>query len=119
MLVSPHNGAVEHRVFVVGVGSQVFKQAQPHALLGRAAEAPMSLLPVAESLRQVAPGNSGAVSVKDGLNESAIITGGYADISRFSGEQVLDSCPLIIAKRISVRWWRRRATCSIWQEAKG
>jgi hypothetical protein len=62
----------------------------------------MGILPVAESLGQVTPGNSGAVSVEDGFDESAIIVCGYADISRFSRKQVLDSLPLIIAKCISV-----------------
>jgi hypothetical protein len=36
------------------------------------------------------------------LPTAAIIMGGYADISRFSGKQVLDSAPLIIAKGILV-----------------
>jgi hypothetical protein len=52
VLVSTHNGAVEHRVFVVGLGSQVFEQAQPYAMLGPAAEAPMNILPVAERLQE-------------------------------------------------------------------
>ena len=102
VLMSPHDGAVDHRVFVVGIGSQVFKQALPHPVFAPPAEPSMGILPVAESLGQVTPGNSGAVSVEDGFDESAIIVCGYADISRFSRKQVLDSLPLIIAKCISV-----------------
>jgi len=100
--MGPHDGAIDHRIFVVGIGGQVLKQALPHSLLSPPTEAPVRILPIAESFRQVAPGNSGAVSVEDGFAESAIIVGGYADISRFSGKQVLDPFPLIIAKSISV-----------------
>src|SRR5215469_9219828 len=82
--MSPHDGAVDHRVFVVGIGSQVFEQALPHPVFAPPAEPSMGILPDAESLGQVTPGNSGAVSVEDGFDESAIIVCGYADISRFS-----------------------------------
>jgi hypothetical protein len=100
--VGPHDDAIDHHGFVGGIGGQVLKQAPPHSLLGPPTEAPVRILPIAESFRQVAPGNSGAVSVEDGFDKSAIIVGGYADISRYSGKQVLDSLPLIIAKSISV-----------------
>ena len=101
--MGPHDGAIDHRIFVVGIGSQVLEQALRYPLLGPAAEPPVGVFPIAQSFRQVAPGNSGAVSVEDGFDESAIIVGGYADIFRFSGKQVLDPLPLIIAKSISVR----------------
>jgi hypothetical protein len=97
-----HDSAVDHRVFVVGVGGQVLKHALPHSALGQPAEAPVRILPVAESFRQVAPRDSGTVSVEDGFDESAIIAGGNADISRLSGKQVLDSLPLIVTKSKSV-----------------
>jgi hypothetical protein len=100
--MSPHYGAVDHRVFVVAIGSQVFKQALPHPLLAPPAEPSIGILSVAESLGQVTSGNSDAVSVEDGFVESAIILRGYADISKSSRKQVLDSLPLIIAKCISV-----------------
>jgi len=102
VLVGPHNGAVDHGVFVVGVGGQVLKHPLPDRLLGPAAEAPVGVLPIAEALRQVTPRSSGAVSVENRFDESAIISGGYTDISGFSGKQVLDSLPLVIAKCLSV-----------------
>jgi len=31
VLVGSHDGAVDHRVFIVGVGGEVLKQSLPHA----------------------------------------------------------------------------------------
>ena len=46
VLVGSHNGAVDHRVFVVGVAGQMLKDALPHASLGPAAEPPVRILPI-------------------------------------------------------------------------
>jgi len=70
-------------------------------LLGPAAEPSMGVLPIPESLWQVAPGNSRTVSIKHRLDESAIIPGRGPDIADFSRQHVLDSLPLIIAQSIS------------------
>jgi hypothetical protein len=69
VLVGPHDGAIDHRVFVVGIGGQVLKHALPHSLFGAPTEAPVRILPIAESFRQVATANSGAVSAEDGFEE--------------------------------------------------
>ena len=100
--MGPHDGAVDHRIFVVGVSDQVLETRAPILHSCPPAEPSMGILPVADSLRQVTSGNSRTISIADGFDESAIIAGGNADISRFSGKQVLDSLPLIVAKSISV-----------------
>ena len=79
----------------------MLEQALPHPLLGPAAEPPVRVLPVAQSLRQVAPRNSGAVSIKNRLDELAIIPSRGAGIAGFSRQPVLDPLPLIIAQSIS------------------
>ncbi len=91
VLVGPHDDAVDHGVFVVGVTGEVLKQALPYPLLGPAAEPPVGVLPVPELLREVAPRNSGAVSVENGFDELAIISDSDTDIAGFSGKQVPDS----------------------------
>jgi len=53
--MSPHDGAVDHRVLVIAIGCQVLKDALPDAGFGPAVEPPVRILPVAEALRQVAP----------------------------------------------------------------
>ena len=102
MLVGPHDGAVNHRIFVVGVGGEVLEEALPHSFLGSTAEPLVGVLPIAKPLRQVAPRNSGAVAVEHRFDEAAIAVGGDADITGLAGQQVLDSLPLVIAKCISV-----------------
>jgi hypothetical protein len=77
VLVRPNNGAVDHGVFVVGINSQMLKDALPYAGLGPAAEPPVRVLPVAKALGQIAPGNSGAVPIHNRFDESAIVAGGY------------------------------------------
>jgi hypothetical protein len=61
VLIGTHDGAVDHRVFVVGITGEVLKQALPYLLLGPAAEPPLR---VVEPLGRVVPWNSGAVSVE-------------------------------------------------------
>src|SRR4030081_719453 len=95
------NGAIDHRVLVIGVSGQMLKDALPYPALGPAAEPPVRVLPVAEAFRQVAPRDTGAVSVEDRLPKQAIVLRGDADISGFPGKQVLYPLPLIIAQSIS------------------
>ena len=97
-----HDGAVNHRIFVVGVGGQMLEEALPHPFFGPAAEPLVGVLPVAKPFRQIAPRNSGAVAVEHRFDESAIVVGGDADITGFAGQQVLDSLPLVIAKCMPV-----------------
>ena len=102
MLVGAHDGAVNHRIFVVGLSSEVLEEALPYPFLGPAAEPLVRVLPVAKPFRQVAPRNSGAVAVEHRFDEATIVAGGDADITGSAGQPVLDSLPLVIAKCISV-----------------
>ncbi len=56
VLMGPHNGAVDHRVFVVEVGGKMLKHPLPDTGFGPTAEASVDVLPVAEAFRQIAPG---------------------------------------------------------------
>ena len=86
MLVGAHDGTVNHRIFVVGLGGQVLEEALPHPFIGPTAEPLVGVLPVALPFRQNAPRNSGAVAVEHGFDESAIVVGGDADITGFAGQ---------------------------------
>jgi hypothetical protein len=101
VLVGSHDSAVDHRVFVVGVRGQVLEQLLPHPFLGPAAEPAMGVLPIAESLRQVAPRDTGAVSIEHRLDESAVVAGGGAAITNFPRKQVPYPLPLVVAQSIS------------------
>ena len=64
MLMGAHDGAVDHGVFVIRIGRQKLEHPAPHPAPGPSTEARVNCLPVAEALRQVAPGCPGAGNQK-------------------------------------------------------
>src|SRR5215211_6422586 len=68
---------------------------------GPAAKAGVDLLPGAEPLRQVAPGNAGTVAIEHGLHEQAVVLGGHAHMPGATGQQVPDPLPLIVAQGVA------------------
>ncbi len=90
LLVRPNNSAVEHRVFFVGIGGQVLKTTLLYSNLGPADEPSVGVLPIAKALRQIAPGNSGAVAIQYRFDKAAIVMGGRTDMAGQPRQQVLD-----------------------------
>jgi hypothetical protein len=101
VLMGAHDGAVDHRVLVVGIACEVLEDALPHTRVGPAAEAPMHLHTIAEAFGQVAPGNTGPVAVEHRLDEQPIIRRRDADPALLPRQQVLDSVPLVIVQAIA------------------
>ena len=99
--MSPHDGAVDHRVFVVSFGREMLEDALPDAGFGPAAETPLGVLPPAQAFRQVAPGNTGAVTIQHRFDEQAVIGGGDPDRTFPARQQVLDPVPLVVAKSVA------------------
>src|ERR1017187_10221056 len=64
VLMCPYNGAVDHRVFVVGIDCQQDEDPGPHSAHRPAAEAPVGVVPAAQAFREVAPRNAGAIPVQ-------------------------------------------------------
>jgi len=95
-----HDRAVDHRVFIVGIGSQMLENPLPNAGLGPSAEAPVDVLPIAEALRQIAPRNARTVAIQDRLDEQPIVRRRHPDVTLPSGKQLPDAIPLVIAKAI-------------------
>jgi hypothetical protein len=83
--MSAHDGAVDHGVFVVGLLGQQLKDPLPDACLCPTAEAAMHVLPVAETLWQVTPGDASAIAEEDGLDEQAVVGRGYPTAARAAG----------------------------------
>jgi hypothetical protein len=98
MLVGAHNGAVDHRVFVVGVCGEMLKHQLPHTAFGPTAEPQVDLCPVAEPLRQIAPRHPGTITIRYRLHEQPIVRRGHPDRAFASRQQVLDPIPLIVAQ---------------------
>jgi hypothetical protein len=78
MLMGADDGAVDHRVFVVGIRGEMFEDPLPDAGLRPATEAAMRVVPVSETCWQIPPGNAGSVTINDGLNEQSIVSRGDA-----------------------------------------
>jgi len=98
VLVSAHDGAVDHRVFVVGLGREMLKDPLPYAGFRPAAEPAVDIDRIAEAFRQVTPGDAGPVAVQHGVDEPAVIGGGRSDRTFSSGQKVLDPVPLVVTK---------------------
>ncbi len=101
MLMGADDGAVDHGVLIVRLIGQMLEHSLPHPAPGPATEAGVDLLPGAEPLRQIAPGNAGAVAVEHSLDEQAVVPGGHAHMPGAAGQQVLDPLPLVVAQGIA------------------
>ncbi len=90
------NRRVDHGVFVVGVFRQMLENPLPDAAFAPARVARMDHPEIPEPLRQVAPGDPGAVTVQNGFDEEPVILGRAADMPLASGKKALDPFPLIV-----------------------
>src|SRR5688572_15980345 len=98
VLMGADDGAVDHRPLVVGVIRQVPENPFPCPGLRPAAEAGVHLLPRTEPLRQIAPGDAGAVVEEHRLNKQAVVLRGDPDVPLTAGQQVLDPLPLVVTQ---------------------
>jgi hypothetical protein len=92
-----HDGAVDHRVFVVRIDSQQREDTGPHTAFRPSAPTPMGVVSIAKMFGKIAPGDTGAVPVYHRVYEQAVIRGGNADGTRSPGQAVFDQIPLVIA----------------------
>src|SRR4029077_11307662 len=96
MLVGAHNGAVDHRIFVVGVCGEMLKHPLPDTAFGPTAEPSVDLCPLTEPLRQIAPWHPGTIAVQHRLNEQSIVRRGHPDRAFAPGQQVFDPLPRVV-----------------------
>jgi hypothetical protein len=85
MLMRAHNGGIDHHVFVVVIARQQLENALENSALCPSAEALVDDLPITEALRQIAPGNAGAIAVHNGFDEQPIIRRRTADVAFAAG----------------------------------
>src|ERR1700712_4068480 len=113
MLMSAHDGAVDHRIFVVSFSGEVLEHAFPNAGDGPAAEASLHLDPIPETLRQVTPRDPGPIAVKDSLDKQPIVPRRHPNRPRTARQEVSDPLPLIVTQPVDTvcmvkPWWPRR-----------
>ena len=90
MLMGTHDRAVDHRVLIVSVGTEVLEQFDPDAAHGPATEPDMHRFPVAEPLWQIAPRDARSVAKQHRLDKQPIILRRHPDVALTAGQQVLD-----------------------------
>ena len=73
MLVSAHDGGVNHHVLVVVIAGQEPENSLENAALGPPVEALIDDLPVAKARGQIAPRDAGAKSEQNGFDEQPIV----------------------------------------------
>src|SRR5215471_6947069 len=88
VLVSAHDGRVDHHVLVIGIAGQQLENPLENAALCPSAEALVYDLPVAKTRRQVTPGNAGSVSIKNRVNEQTVVRCSAADMA-FPARQIV------------------------------
>jgi hypothetical protein len=98
MLMGAHNGAVDHRIFVVGVCCEMLEPSLPDTTFGPTAEPPVYLNTVTEPLRQIAPWHACPITIEHRLDEQTIVRCGHPDRAFAPGQQVLDPFPLVVAQ---------------------
>jgi hypothetical protein len=63
MLVSAHNGGIDHHVFVVVIARQHLENALENSALRPPAKALVDNFPISETLGKITPWNASAISV--------------------------------------------------------
>jgi len=79
VLMRPHDRAVDHGVFVVGLAGEVLKHPFPHPGLRPAAEPSVNVFPVTEAFFE--PRNSSTVAIEDRFDEAAVVLSGDANVA--------------------------------------
>ena len=97
MLVSAHDGGVNHHVSVVVVAGQQLENALKNSTLRPSTEALMDDLPIPEALGQIAPRDAGSISVQNSFDEQPIVRRSASHMAFATGQKILDPVPLVVA----------------------
>src|ERR1700729_1066634 len=101
MLVSAHDGGVNHHVFVVVIAGQELENPLESTALGPSVEALIDNLPVTKALGQIAPRDAGAKPEENGFDEQTIVRRRTAHMAFPPWQNVFHPIPLLVAQAIS------------------
>ena len=101
MLVGTHDRAVDHRVFVVGIGRQHLEEPLPDAAFGPPGEARMNLDRIAKALGQIPPWNACPITIEHRFDKQPIVLGRHSHVTLASRQDILDLVPLVVPKGIA------------------
>ena len=92
--------AVDHQVLIIAVGCQCLEHLFPHASMAPAAEALMDRLPLAITLRQIAPMCARAQNPEAAVDKQPVIRASAPWIASLAGQQRRNLRPLNFAQFI-------------------
>jgi hypothetical protein len=98
VLVSAHDGCIEHHALIVVVGGQHIEDTFKNAPLRPPIVALPDRFPATESFGQIPPGTPGAVTIEHGIDKKPIVLGRTADVPLTPRQKVPDPAPLVISK---------------------
>ena len=93
LLMSAHDGGVNHHGLVVVIAGQQPENSLENAALGPSVEALIDDLPVAKALGRIAPRDAGAKSEENGLDEQAIVRRRAPNMALAARQNFLDPIP--------------------------
>jgi hypothetical protein len=97
MLMGTHNRAVDHRVFVIGIASQVLEYLLQDAAFSPSAPASVRILPIAKPFWQITPRHSGSIPIKNSIYKQAVIGRRTANMPFPPRKKIFDPLPLIVS----------------------
>jgi hypothetical protein len=98
MLMSPHDGRIDHHVFVIVIACQQLENAFENTALRPSAEALVHDLPVAQAGREITPWNPRSISVKNRIDKQPVVRCSAADMTFPARQEILDPFPLIVSQ---------------------
>ena len=106
MLMRPHDGTVDHRVFVIGVCRQGIENTLPNALMAPPHVARMKGPEITEPLRQIAPRDARAVAIKNRLDKQTIVFRGHPNIRGLARQKLFYPLPWGITKGVAAHLYQ-------------
>ena len=102
MLVRPHDGCIDHGVFIVRIIRQGLEKTLPYTTLGPAGKTCVGVFPSAKTLRQIALWCAGPKLPDHGFDKQPIAAVAIAaHRAKTPRQQHFDPCKLIIPQTIS------------------
>jgi hypothetical protein len=97
VLVSAHDGGVNHHVLVIVIARQLLENALENPTLRPSTEALMDDLPITKALRQITPRDASPISVQNSFNEQSVVGRSAAYVAFATRQKILDPVPLVVA----------------------
>jgi hypothetical protein len=101
MLMRPHDGGVEHGVFIVGIGRELGKYSFPDADFSPSAETTIDVLPVVEAFRKIEPRKSRAISKDHRLDKQPVVRRRHPDMVDTPRQALRNPPPLIVMQSVA------------------